>query len=292
MLTVRPMLNNLDKPYPFFDDLWYNLRVITGISLGMFLFILFFQPVYLSGFDFNTQLMIIAGYGAIALLVLSLNNIILPSIFPGFFLKGHWKLYMDILLQLISWSMLAVAYNFYTRYVGQVLLNFDTSFRIILIGLFPVVILIIFNRFKILRLNTQKLEEIIETAGIMPEKIRPDPEITFDSENKSETLAMKLSEFLFIRSANNYIEIYWLADESAKKMLLRSTLKRAEEILQPHHRVLRCHRTILVNSEHIIRFTGIPGNLKLKLHSTDEEIPVSRQYLQAVKDALKVRRGK
>lgn len=286
------MLNNLDKSYPFFDDLWFNLKVIVGISLGTFLFILFFQPVYLAGFEFNTQLMIISGYGGISLLVLSLNNIIIPSIFPRLFLKGNWKLYMDILLQLISWAMLAVAYNFYTRYVGQVLLNFDTSFRIILIGLFPVVMLVLINRFKILRLRLQVLEELTQKAGLIPEIKSPDPEITFDSENKSENLSIMLSDLLFVRSANNYIEIFWLSGETPHKQLLRSTLKRAEEILHPYPNVLRCHRSILVNSNHIIRFSGIPGNLKLKLHHTEEDIPVSRQYLQSVKDALKGRKGR
>jgi hypothetical protein len=55
------MLDNLNKPYPFIDDLWFNLRAIVGISLGMFLLIHFFQPENLSGLEFNTQLLIIAG---------------------------------------------------------------------------------------------------------------------------------------------------------------------------------------------------------------------------------------
>ena len=286
------MLNNLNKPYPFFDDLWFNLKVIVGISLGMFLFILFFQPVYLSGFEFNTQLMIIAGYGGIALLVLSLNNIVWPSIFPRLFLKGNWKLYMDILLQLLSWAMLAVAYNFYTRYVGKVPLNFATSFRIILVGLFPVVILVIINRFKTLRLKITELEELAQEAGINTGILSEDPVVTFDSETRSDELTLRLSEILFIRSANNYIEVNWQEEGTAQRQLLRSTLKRAEEILLRYNKMLRCHRSILVNADHIIRFTGTPGNLRLKLHHTDEEIPVSRQYLQVIKEALKGQRGR
>ena len=79
------MLRNLNKSFPFFDDLGYHLRVITGISLGMFLFVLFFQPVAIAGFEFNTRLMVFAGYGGIALFILLLNQVVLPSIFPGLF---------------------------------------------------------------------------------------------------------------------------------------------------------------------------------------------------------------
>lgn len=285
------MLDNLNKPYPFIDDLWFNLKAIVGISLGIFLFILFFQPVYLSGFEFNTQLLIIAGYGGIALIVLSLNNIIIPSIFPRLFLKGNWKLYMDILLQLISWAMLAVAYNFYTRYVGKVPLDFATSFRIVLVGFFPVIILIVINRFRMLHQKIQTLEKIGRKAGVIPMEPKEDPIIQFDSENRTEELSLRLSQILFIRSANNYIEVYWIDTGEPHRQLLRSTLLRAEKLLQKHKNILRCHRSTLVNADHIHGFTGTPGNLQLKLQYTEEKLPVSRQYIQSVKEAIQGRRG-
>ena len=285
------MLNNLNKPFPFPDDLWMNLRNIVGISLGLFLFILFFQPVYLSGFEFNTQLMIIAGYGGIVLLVLVLNNIVLPSVFPRLFLRGKWKLYVDVVLHLLSWAMLSVAFNFYTRYVGQVPLNIATSFRIILVALIPVVALVVLSRTRMLRQRIQELDEITRNAGILPAEKADDPEITLPSENKSEELVVRLSHIVFLQAANNYIEVYWLDEEKLQKNLIRSTLKRAEDLLLSYPCMLRCHRSTLVNTDHVIRFTGMPGNLKLKVRHTDEELPVSRQYLQPVKEALKQRRG-
>ncbi len=285
------MLNNLNRPYPFLDDLWLNLKAIVGISLGLFLFILFFQPFYLSGFEFNTQLMIIAGYGGIVLLVLTLNNIVMPSIFPRLFLRGSWKLYMDLILQLVSWAMLSVAFNFYTRYVGQVPLNVATSIRIILIALIPVSALIIVNRSRMLRMRNRELEEITRSAGILPAEKTENPLITIPSENKSDELTVRLSDILFIQAANNYIEIQYLEGGAARKDLIRCTLKRAEDLLMSHPCMLRCHRSTLVNSDHILRLTGMPGNLRLKVRNSDVEVPVSRQYLQSVKDALKGRRG-
>lgn len=286
------MLSNLNKPYPFFDDLSFNLKVIVGISLGMFLFILFFQPVDITGFEFNTKLMIIAGFGGIALVVLALNNIVMPSFLPRLFLKGNWKLYMDILLQLISWAMIAVAYNFYSRFVGNISIDFNISFRLILLALFPVVILIIINRFKIVRLSLRKLEDTMREAGIRSGGEKKDAEVTFESENKSEQFTVKLSAILFIQSANNYIEVFYLSGQDIHKQLIRSTLKRTEELLHRHSNILRSHRSILVNTDHAIRFTGNPGNLRLKLQHVDEDLPVSRQYLQAVKESIKGRKGK
>lgn len=285
------MLQNLNKPYPFFDDLVFHLRVIVGISLGMFLFVLFFQPVLITGFEFNSKLMIIAGYGGIALVILTLNQIIFPSILPRVFLRGKWTLYKEVLLQLITWAMLAVAYNFYSRYVGQVTIDFGTSFRIILLGLFPMIVLVSFNRFKYLKIRIDQFEQKIGKDGFLPNSEVMDAEITFDSENRSDSLTVNLSNILFIRSANNYIEILWLSGDSIKRQLVRSTLKRAEEILDPYANIFRCHRTTLVNADHVACLSGNPGSLRLELISCDEEIPVSRQYLMGVKEALSGRRA-
>lgn len=280
------MLQNLNKPYPFFDDLGFHLKVILGISLGMFLFVLFFQPVAIIDFEFNSKLMVIAGYGGIAFVILSLNQIVVPSIFPKVFLGGRWSLYKEILLQLTTWAMLAVAYNFYSRYVGQVKIDFGTSFRIILLGLFPMVVLVIFNRFKSMRMKLDELEEEALQAGLFKVEKVMDAEVTFDSEYRSDNFTVNLSNIVFIRSANNYIEVMWLSGDSLQKQLIRSTLKRAEEILQPYNNIFRCHRTTLVNADYVIKLTGNPGNLRLIMGHCNEEIPVSRQYLLGVREAL------
>lgn len=286
------MLNNLNKPYPFIDDLGFQLKVITGISLGMFLFVLFFQPVSIEGFEFNSKLMIIAGFGGIPFFILSFNQIVLPSIFPRLFLKGNWKLFKEIILQLITWAMIAVAYNFYSRFVGQVILNFDTSFRIILMGLFPMLALLAFNRFSYLKHRLVHVESIAEEAGVLMKRESMDAEITFDSENKSEEFTVNLSSIIFIRSANNYIEIVCSQGEQFQKQLIRSTLKNAEHILKSYGNIFRCHRTTIVNADYVSHLTGNPGNLKLRMTAGDEDLPVSRQYLMVVKQALKGQRDK
>jgi hypothetical protein len=38
------MINALNKKYPFNSDLKVNLQSFVGVSLGVFLYLLFFQP--------------------------------------------------------------------------------------------------------------------------------------------------------------------------------------------------------------------------------------------------------
>ncbi|MCF8368575.1 MAG: LytTR family transcriptional regulator DNA-binding domain-containing protein [Bacteroidales bacterium] len=281
------MLKSLNKPYPFYDDLIYNLKVIFGISLGVFLFFLFFQPIELRSFEFNNRLLIITGFGGISLIILGFWLIIIPSIFTRIFLSGNWKIYKDLTLNLIIWAMLAVAFHFYARYVGLVSITFDVSFRIILLSLIPVAILIVIHQFNYLKKHVQQLIDLTRQAGIPLKNEGQDRNITFQSDNKKENFNLKLSDLVFIKSANNYIEIFFQDKNQLQKKLIRATLKDTEDQLAKFRNIVRCHRTTLINTIHILKFGGQPGSLILKLKNFEEEVLVSRQYLEKVKEALK-----
>jgi len=281
------MLKNLNKPYPFYDDLIYNIKAIIGISLGVFLFILFFQPIEFQLFDFNEKLLVITGFGGIAFGIFTLCLVIFPSIFPKIFLSGRWKLYKDILLNLIIWALTAVAFNFYARYVGLVSITFAVSFRIVLLSLIPVIILIVIHQFNILKRHLQNLMDMGRQAGLQLQTEPDNAKIAFKSENKSENFEIFLADLVLVRSANNYIEIVYKKNNQFSKNLIRSTLKNTEALLLKFPSVIRCHRTTLINLDYVLKFGGQPGNMKLILKDCNEDVSVSRQYLEQVKEALK-----
>lgn len=283
------MLRNLNKPYPFFDDLVYNLKVILGISMFLFLFVLFFQPVELRNFEFNNQLLIITGFGGITFLILSINFILFPSIFPKLFLYGNWRLYKDILLNFITWAFLAVAFNFYAHYVGLISITFHLSFRIILLALLPVVALIILHQFKIYKINFQQIRDLTKNAGIPFNIAAPDNEIEFITDNKAENFKIHISNLVMIKSANNYIEIYRNDHGVINKKLIRATLINAENQLKSFPNVIRCHRTTLVNIDYIMKFNSSQHGSILHLKNMDEKVPVSRQFIVLVREAIKSR---
>jgi hypothetical protein len=280
------MLDSLNRPYPFYDDLSYNLKAILGISLGVFLFFLFFQPVELQTFEFNNRLMVITGFGGINLGIMALCLIVIPSIFPDFFLSRKWKLYKEILFDLIIWILIAVAFNFYARYVGLVSITFEVSFRIVLSSLIPVVILIVIHQFHYLTRHLQTLIDINRKAPAQNKDLYKKTRIIIPSENKSEDMHLNLADLVMVKSANNYIEVYYLENYILKKQLIRTTLKSTEELLEKYNHIVRCHRSTLVNSDYILKLSGHQGTLKLILRDLNVEVPVSRQYLEKVKEVI------
>jgi hypothetical protein len=284
------MKDFLNKPYSFNDDLRYNLRLSTGISIGMFMFYLFFQPLDLKNEDINNRLVIIAGFGFITFFILGLNLIFLPLIFPRFFQTGKWSLMKDIILNAWIWILISTAYTFYARYVGLIEITYHSMFKLLLLGMAPVAILVVVNQNKILKRYLKNALELTKKLESQEngESTTSDQEIEIESDNKSESMKVHLSELILIKSANNYIEIFWIEEGKVRKRLLRNTLTGVESKLKQYPDFIRCHRTSLVNGAYIQKLAGGVHGLHIRLSCSDELIPVSRQYSLKVKEYLQI----
>ena len=280
------MINSLNKKYPFNDDLKLNLKSIIGISLGVFLFLLFFQPLTPQNTDFNNKLLILAGFGAITMVLLILFRILIPSIFPKSIVTGNWNFKKEIIINLFFLIFNSVAFVFFARYVGKIEITFHKTILIILISLTSLVVLIIINEYTFLKAQIQNLttqEKVSEDIIAPKENI----EIEFESENKSEYFQLSIEQIILIKSANNYIEVIYKQNEKVNRRLIRSTLKNTEELFSKYPSMIRCHRSCIVNKNFIQKITKGTDGLKLNLFDYPQEIHVSRQYALKVKEALK-----
>ena len=280
------MINSLSKKYPFNDDLKLNLKSIIGISLGVFLFLLFFQPLTPQNTDFNNKLLILAGFGAITMVLLILFRILIPSIFPKSIVTGNWNFKKEIIINLFFLIFNSVAFVFFARYVGKIEITFHKTILIILISLTSLVVLIIINEYTFLKAQIQNLtnqEKVSEDIIASKENI----EIEFESENKSEYFQLSIEQIILIKSANNYIEVIYKQNEKVNRRLIRSTLKNTEELFSKYPSMVRCHRSCIINKDFIQKITKGTDGLKLNLFDYPQEIHVSRQYALKVKEALK-----
>ena len=282
------MKDFLKRPYSFNDDLKYNLRLSTGISIGMFIFYLFFQPLALKNEDVNNRLVIIAGFGFITFFILGIALIILPWIFPRFFQTGKWNLIRDIILNAVIWILISTAYTVYARYIGLIEITYHSMFKILLLGLAPVAILVIVNQNKILKRYLQNALELVTILEPEDEKQgdRADIEIVIESDSKSEFMKVKINDLMLIKSANNYIEIFWRQNDEVHKRLLRNTLTNVKQQLRQYPDLIRCHRTALINGQFAEKLTGGAHSYHIRLKYLEEPVPVSRQYSLSVKEYM------
>ena len=187
------MFDFLNKPYPFNTDLSYILKLSSGIAIGVFLFILFFQPLSLDITNFDSYILTVAGFAGIAFLLINLVKIILPLAFRGSIILGHWDLKREVFLMFLVWVLNSVAFSFYLSYVGKVQMSMYLAFRIVLICLaLPVLIMLIneiYNLNNQVHLLLQKNRELEDqTLNYSNEN---GPPLELHSENRAEKLRLE-----------------------------------------------------------------------------------------------------
>ncbi len=280
------MRRNLEQ---LIDNFKEEFGLLISISLGIFLFILFFQPFTINNFDFNNSLLFVGGLGAIDFIVMSLVRIVIPWIFgkPDGEIK---KLLLPPFFNgFIILVLTTLAFEFYIRYVGQVNITFFITIRVILLCLVPPLILGMYDFVDELKRQNELL--VIEKKSIQKQIGRYEEEllnknVEFISETTSENFSLQISEVAFIRSADNYVEVVYKEGEIFKKKLIRNTLRNIEIQIKQYSNFIRCHRICIVNLYYVERLIRSNNNHWLVIKGFDEQVPVSRQYLIKLREAL------
>ena len=271
------------------DSLRDEIGRLFILSFGVFLFILFFQPFPLKQLDFNNRLLFVTGFGAITFIVACTILIVLPLSIPKWVKTRNWESGPPVFLTILLLVSTVTAFTFYIRYVGKAPLTLYIVFKVVLVCLLPLLILIILYKNKSLAQVVEILQEqnkyYISKVGEF-EKIGVEEEIDIISNNKSDKLTLKYKNIIFIKSADNYIEIFYLENDLVEKRLIRNTLKNVESQLANQNNFIRCHRASIVNVMYIDKLVGTYSGYSLKMSCFEEKIPVSRQYLMQVKKVI------
>jgi DNA-binding LytR/AlgR family response regulator len=276
------------------DKLIQKLRdefgLILSISFGIFLFILYFNPFPINNLDLNNSLVYLAGFGGIVFLTVALIHSILPLLIgehgPD---ENNRKLFPEYMNGFLIFLISAVAFEFYLRYVGSVKINFTISFKVFFICLVPPVILRLYDRINGLILQNESLileKKIIQKQVEKYEEDYLNKSVEFISENTNENFSLLIAEIVFIRSADNYVEIVYKEGETFKKKLIRNTLKNIEQQIRQYSNFFRCHRICIVNLHFVEKLDRNNESHWLIIKGFSEQLPVSRQYLLKLKEAL------
>jgi DNA-binding LytR/AlgR family response regulator len=82
------------------------------------------------------------------------------------------------------------------------------------------------------------------------------------------------------------VEIVYKEGTAYRKKLIRNTMKNIELQIRQYSNFIRCHRVCIVNLHFIEKLNRDEHNHWLTIKGLDEPIPVSRQYLLKLREAL------
>lgn len=280
------MLNFLKKPYPFNDDLRHNTKIIFLISLGLFVFFFLFEPFEIQSLDTKEKIQIVLGIVLSTFISLSINLLLLPSILPKLLTSEKWTVKKEILWN--SWILFTIMISYVAYYqiveINIFDLSITTIFQILLMGLLPISILITINQERLLRTYKKTANEL--NKKIEEKKSIKDIIITIDSDYQKDSLTLKLVSILNIRSAGNYIEVYWIEGNSVKKQMIRTSMNKAEVLFEKYEFIFKCHRSHLINTKNIEKIEGNYQGYRVFFKNMEDPIPVSRIYAKNLHDII------
>jgi hypothetical protein len=252
--------------------------------MGVFVFLFLFQPLQIDALATRDKYFLVIGLGIITFLSLSLNLLILPSLFSRILNGSSWNVKKEILWDL--WILFTVGFGYFLYYkaLGIMAFGFEMIITMILIAIVPTSVLIVFNRNRLLRSHLKSANEL--NIKLKEHKALQDKLVHFVSDYQKDNLSIKVSFIMFIRSANNYIEVFWKEDQAVKSQMVRCSLTKAEELLKDDKFIFKCHRSYLANINHIDKIEGSQQGYRLFFDKVEIPVPVSKNYTDKLKELI------
>jgi len=288
LMTVRFLSN----PHPYPEELKSNFKIAILAGLIVAGFLMVFQPFGAYSWQHDLKYLFLAGFGLITFCVLIIFGFLIRKWFPIFFSESNWTVGKEILTQTITIIAIAVCnYGYSLWFSGQLRIGgFRTNdflfmlWATFLIGVFPSTIITWYSQIK----NLKKYSHPYQPVTQSPETINKDNSLQFNilADNGKDVFQITSSDFLFLTSADNYVEVYFLENGTVQKELIRAGISRLESEIEFDF-IQRCHRSYMVNLHKVERISGNAQGYRLHLLKDAFSIPVGRSLSEKVLSRIK-----
>lgn len=266
----------INRKYPF---VVLKIKSILSISTVLLLLMYILQPF---GFDnyVGNKLLVSLGFGLIAFISVCFFNYVVKRVIPKYIKK--WTLFFEFIYTAVLIFFITLMNFFYLSLIFNVPLTFTVliyaMYYTTILGLIPSAFLILFKYYKFL--NTQ-LGALVDLPKEVENIII---NITVNSV-REKNLQIKLNDFLYAEAEKNNIQIYYYQDGKVVSKVIRSTLAILEEELK-YPNIFRCHRSFIVNLNHMESAKGNSNGYQIILKGYDKPIQVSRKYVEELKSFI------
>lgn len=273
----------LKQDIPFLDSTRNKLLLIGFICLYSFIFIKLYAPYEISEWGENYYWeFILIGFIVLIFSQFVLRTIIGPKRFKIYSLLP-WGL-MEMLLMALIFEL---TYSPPIPTLQEKIWEFLITFR--QIGLVVVVPYTLFLWYAQIKQKLSSFKEEIQFNIESSGKEGNSNLLILNGENNKVLLAIKYNQLLYIKSAGNYVELFYLKGEKFNKELIRMSFKELDGIIKDS-KVIRIHRSYMVNTAHINSVKKTKKGYTLSIQYTPEEkIPVSFGYKASFEKVLQLK---
>ena len=260
------------------------ISVLFGVFIAFFL--IFFEPfaIDVSNGKYTTNSLLL--FGGITAIVLLIYLVALPYLFQRIFHDRRWTVKHQLIYCLLILFTIATCNGLFTNYLNELDFSWANYWWIInrtfVLGAIPFAFLLLID-LRRREIKNQHAANTIRISHDEPTETRSTLSITTDL--KDETFSFHEEDFLYAEAAGNYTDLYLTHTNESKRLTHRITLSSFEKQLAADY-LVRCHRSFLVNLRKVAAVSGNAQGLKLTFDETSMAIPVSRNYITAIKSSL------
>jgi hypothetical protein len=290
------MRSFLQQPYPFGRSVPRKLRICAAVGVFVAVFLGLFKPFGLQAFPPGQQWLHALLFGLVTFVVSSACQILLPRIRPRVFSEERWKSWKEIVFLVCILLFIAAANGALVQALYGPPMGSPPFSRVVyftaLVGFFPVVFVVFLKQMLLYRhfaaeaLQVKRQTDASKASPANPGQLTAETRVVLCGDGQKERLELAPEDVLFAQSADNYVNVFFRADDAIRNRLLRASLKAIEQQLSEFPQFFRCHRMCVVNLALVESVSGTAQGLRLHLRGADEPIPVSRSLTDAVKKRL------
>lgn len=264
---------------PYLDAAKNKLFLIGFICLYSYVFIKIYDPYDINIWGETYYLEFIL----IGLAVLLTTQFLLRPIFK----IKRFKIYSLMLWGLMEMLLIAVAFELvYSPPLDglqeKITEYFITFRQIIFVIIIPYTLFLWYTQIQ-QKLSSYKQVQF-KTSDTTTDKTNE--LLVIKGEHNKVILAIKYPKLLYIKSAGNYLEMFYLKGEKIAKELVRMSFKELEEKVNDPD-IIRIHRSYMINTNHISSLKKTKKGYSLHLQNVPEEtIPVSSGYKEAFENYM------
>ena len=273
----------LNQPFHLLDRKQNRWLLIITIGVYTIFFMNLYHPFNVNNLyrdDTIPMFIILSGFGIFGMVVLMISQLLIREVLNIRAVK------MSGIILWFFVELILLSITMYFIYGDTSFRGSDMANEIYLMIKYTILVLIIPYAGVLFYLSTTQKGENIDTLLNASNHL-----VNILDENGTLHMAIDLDQLLFIKSADNYVAVYYIKDDKSKKELVRTTLKRLETELDEYP-IRRCHRSYMVNINKISVSMKSNQGLSLALKNfSDETIPVSKNYKAFFTRLLKEKEG-
>lgn len=287
---IALLKRSLIVPFPRLASTSARLKISFVAAIVGLVMLLLFQPFDLDLLGDKTVLVIV-GYIVIDFLVLLIVHRLLPLVFSQFFTRERWTRWRQLLEICLVLMGMGVANAIYAVVIELTDWSWFTLWyfqRVTWMGaIIPVFIYLLLNQSLSLQEHLHEIKMINQGLGsVRKTKNELGTILRFISQDNQGDLHIPMKSFLVLKTSRNYVEIFYLEEETLKSKIVRNTMVGLLKAFEGNMDIFQCHRSFVINVNQLKKITRVEGGYQLVIEGLPFLVPVARSKMKALRSLI------